>query len=66
MNITLNGKPFTHEQIESVASLLEALEIHGKRVAVMVNDDIVKKDRFAASPLRDEDRVEIIHMVGGG
>jgi sulfur carrier protein len=35
-------------------------------VAVEHNGDIVKRDRFGEVLLADGDRLEIIHMVGGG
>ena len=66
MKIILNGEPFEHEGNLTVAALLEALGIRGARVAIMVNDGIVKKDRFDESDLAESDRVEVIHMVGGG
>lgn len=66
MQITLNGKPYTHDTVSSVQSLLDALEIKNRRVAVMVNEVVIKKDSFSRSDLQEGDQVEIIQMVGGG
>ena len=66
MKLTVNGKPHTHDDVSTIASLLELLEVRGRRVAVMVNDDVVPKARFAEFELHEGDRVEIINMVGGG
>lgn len=52
--------PFT------LASLVETLEMKSDRVAVELNRDIVPRDRWAETPLRDGDRLEIVHFVGGG
>jgi sulfur carrier protein len=36
------------------------------RVAVEVNREVVPRNRWAETPLRDGDRLEIVHFVGGG
>ena len=46
--------------------LLEVLDVREGRVATMVNDEIVKRDARAGCNLAEADRVEVIHMVGGG
>ncbi len=50
----------------NVAELLDELGLSGLRVAVMVNDEIVRRGDRAARILLPGDRVEIISMVGGG
>lgn len=46
--------------------LLERLALVGKRVAVEVNGEIVPRSAHADHRLKDGDKVEIIHAVGGG
>ncbi len=36
------------------------------RVAIELNREIVPRDRWPQTPLRDGDRLEIVHFVGGG
>jgi sulfur carrier protein len=36
------------------------------RVAVELNRDIVPRERWADAQLRDGDRLEVVHFVGGG
>ena len=36
------------------------------RVAVELNRDIVQRDRWTETLLKDGDRLEIVHFVGGG
>jgi thiamine biosynthesis protein ThiS len=36
------------------------------RVAVELNRDIVPRDRWQETLLKDGDRLEIVHFVGGG
>lgn len=66
MKITLNGGNFEHPRLMTITELLDIKNVHGGRLAVMVNDAIIKKDQFAETQIAEGDRVEIIHMVGGG
>ncbi len=65
MEITVNGEKRTIEQI-SVLGFLETLNIDPRRVAVELNLDILPKDEYATTILRDGDLLEIVHFVGGG
>ena len=38
----------------------------GDRVAVELNRDIVPRDLWASTQLAENDRLEIVHFVGGG
>jgi sulfur carrier protein len=66
MDILLNGERRTLRAELTVAALLDELGLAGKRVAVEVNRDIVPRSEHATRRLRDGDRVEIIHAIGGG
>ncbi len=66
MQITVNGQSMQFEQSLTLQSLIEQLELAGKRMATMVNDQIVPRAERAVKQLADNDRVEIISMVGGG
>ena len=50
----------------SVAALLEARGLAGKRVAVERNGEIVPKSQHAAVVVENGDRIEIVVAVGGG
>lgn len=50
----------------TVADLVQALELVGKRVAVERNGEIVPKSRYAQTALQPGDRLEIVAAVGGG
>ena len=66
MNILLNGQPRTLTPGTTIASLLEAEGLGGRRVAVEVNGDIVPRGAHAAHALVEGDRVEVVHALGGG
>jgi thiamine biosynthesis protein ThiS len=51
---------------ETLAALIEQLGMKADRVAVELNRVIVPRERWSATVLRDGDRLEIVHFVGGG
>ncbi|ARB44180.1 MULTISPECIES: sulfur carrier protein ThiS [Alloalcanivorax] len=63
--LTVNGEPFSLSG-RTVADLVQALNLSGRRLAVEVNRDIVPKSAHADHVLRDGDVVEIVHAIGGG
>jgi len=66
MIITLNGEKKTVPDNVSVLGLLEFLKIQQQRVAVELNMEIVKKDTYPTTALKDGDSVEIVSFMGGG
>jgi len=65
MNITVNGEEQIIES-NTVLGYLETIGIDPRRVAVELNMDILPKGDYASTQLKDGDRVEIVHFVGGG
>lgn len=66
MQLVINGKEQTFDGDLSLAQLVERLGVKGDRVAVELNHAIVARAQWAATDLRDGDRLEIVHFVGGG
>ncbi len=66
MNLFVNGEPRDVADGATVESLLAALGVDRRRVAVEKNREIVPRAEHAATPLAEGDRVEIVAMVGGG
>ena len=66
MNIVVNGQLEQLAQPVTVAELLAARGLLGKRLAVERNGEIVPKSRHADTPLADGDHLEIVVAVGGG
>ena len=66
LNITINGEPRQFATGQNVASVVEALALTGKRIAVELNGEIVPKSQHAATALVPGDRLEIVVAVGGG
>ena len=66
MNLTINGQPRDFAALATLEDLLSTLGLKQDRVAVERNGAIVSRDAWAATPLADGDRLEIVHFVGGG
>jgi sulfur carrier protein len=66
MQITLNGQPRDCGHGATVTQLLMDSGYAGRRVAVEINHEIVPRSRHDDHQLRDGDRVEIVHAIGGG
>ena len=64
--VTVNGAATQLPDGSSIAVLVEQLQLAGRRIAVEVNEEIVPKSAHAQTPLRDGDRVEVVHAIGGG
>ena len=62
----MNDEPRTLEPDVTVADLVAALGLGPRRIAVEVNRAVVPRAEYGVTVLRDGDRVEIIHFVGGG
>jgi sulfur carrier protein len=66
LSIRVNGEPHTLTPGTTVAGLIEALGLTGRKLAVAIDRDVVPRSRYAARQLADGDRVEILEAVGGG
>lgn len=66
MTITLNGEKKEVPDGITVAGLLEFLKIQRQRVAVELNLEIVKKDKFDATALKGGDALEVVSFMAGG
>ncbi len=65
MQIVLNGSAAQVEAL-TLADLIAELGLTGRRLAVEVNAELVPRSAFPEHRLVPQDRVEIIHAVGGG
>jgi sulfur carrier protein len=65
VQITVNGEERTIAAM-SVLDFLGSLGIDPQRVAVELNLDILPKNDYASTELKEGDRLEIVHFVGGG
>jgi len=64
--IVLNGQSRTCAAGRTLRDLLAEAGYAQRRVAVEVNREIVPKSEHAQREIRDGDRIEIVHALGGG
>lgn len=66
MRIQLNGEFLEMPDGSSVADVLLHLGLTGRRLAVELNEEIVPRSAHASTVLHADDRVEVVHAIGGG
>ena len=67
MELTVNGVVHRLDPAPAtIADLVRALNLEGKRIAVERNGEVVPRSRWADTPVLSTDRLEIIGAVGGG
>jgi len=64
--VHVNGDPQRVPAGTCVSSLLDRLGLTGRRVAVAVNREIVRRGTYDECTLAEGDRVEVLEAVGGG
>ena len=66
MEVVLNGQPSVIAEGQTLLDLVCSLDLEPARVAVELDGRIVKRDRWADTPLHAGARLELVHFVGGG
>ena len=64
--IQLNGDPYEIMNGTNLNELLNKLKIQKNKVAVEVNGVIIEKNKYIKLILNKDDKVEIVHFIGGG
>ena len=64
--IQLNGSPYEINTETNLNQLLNKLKIKKTKVAIEVNGIIVERNRYLKVILNKDDKVEIVHFIGGG
>ena len=64
--IQLNGDPYEIVNGTNLNELLNKLKIQKNKVAVEVNGVIIEKNKYLKLILNKDDKVEIVHFIGGG
>ena len=64
--ITVNGENRTLEKPVSVTEYLKAFNYIPVQVVVELNEEIIKRENYDTTVLKDGDVVEILHFMGGG
>jgi thiamine biosynthesis protein ThiS len=66
MKVFVNGEARDISGTPSLAELIEQLNLPAPRIAIELNREVVRRSDWGGTMLKDEDRIEIVHFVGGG
>ena len=66
IKIKVNGKGKTVLNNSKLSDLLKNLNIPIKKVAIELNQEIIEKKRSSNIKLKKNDKIEIVHFIGGG
>ena len=66
ISVSINGVMRQFDIPVSIVTLLEQMQLGGKRIAVECNGEIIPRGQFGQRLLADGDRLEIVVAVGGG
>jgi len=64
--IQLNGKKLDLKKKYSILELLKKYKIDIKKIAVELNGKIINRNNFKLTYIKDKDKIEIVHFIGGG
>ena len=64
--IQLNGKKISIKSNSSILDLLKKYKLINKKIAIEHNGVIVPQIRLKKKFLKNDDKVEIVHFIGGG
>jgi sulfur carrier protein len=66
MTLILNGEERLFPGLTTIAALVAALGLDGRKIAVERNLEIVPRSAYQGTAITDGDRIEIVHFIGGG
>jgi len=66
LRVYVNGDAREFPGPLSLAQLITELDLPPARIAVELNRTVVRRSDWETTELHDDDRIEIVHFVGGG
>jgi len=64
--IQLNGRKLELSNKHSISTLLKKYKIDGKKIAVELNGKIINRNQYNSVYIKNKDKIEIVHFIGGG
>ena len=64
--IQLNGKKITIKPKATIYELLKKFKLNNKKVAIEYNGVIIPESNYKKKYLKNNDRLEVVHFIGGG
>ena len=64
--IQLNGKKLELKNKNTILELLKKYKIDSRKIAVELNGKIINRNKHKIVYVKDKDKIEIVHFIGGG
>lgn len=65
MRVKINGKIEEIQEV-TVLNLLKSKNVEPRMVAVEVNSELIERDAYETTYLKENDEVEFLYFMGGG
>ena len=66
VKIKINGKNFVIKPKMTLKDVITKYKIPEKKVAIELNEKIVNKQKLRKIKIKNFDKIEIVHFIGGG
>ena len=66
MTVLINGETREFANVATLSDLVAELGMKPDRVAVELNRELIRRERWPETRISDGDKLEIVHFVGGG
>jgi sulfur carrier protein len=66
IKVLVNGEEREVPGEVNLRQLLELLSLPAQRIAIELNREVVSRKYWDTTPVNENDRIEIVHFVGGG
>ena len=66
ITININGETRQFTESISIATLIDEMDLTGKRIALERNGTIIPRSSYATQNISDGDKLEVVVAVGGG
>ena len=66
LRIQINGEPREVEGDTSLPELVASLNLKAEQIAIELNQEVIRRAQWESIVLHADDRLEIVHFVGGG
>ena len=66
IKIKVNGKLFQINEKTTLLEYIKKVKVPLKKVAIELNHEIIDKNTIGKIKLKNNDKIEIVHFIGGG
>ncbi|MDB9760339.1 sulfur carrier protein ThiS [Pelagibacteraceae bacterium] len=64
--IQLNGRKLELKNKHTIFALLKRYKMNSKKIAVELNGKIINRNKYKIVYIKNKDKIEIVHFIGGG